>query len=318
MDCKHDFSLIDDMYYCGKCGKHTLTPPNPKQNVDHSIIPKVITVIVIVLGGIFAVHYLNLSPDLIDPIVSIERQLGYDNQPITYDIAPIPQKIKNPSIPNMASQVAINSWDDINTKLQFTRDASNADITIKWVDVISGPLDTVYCENDKCVMTIPLGDTDCNGDYVQFDTNWVATIIMHNIGHILQLDHSNELTHLMFGLDDTTLDSIFDDKGFNIPNELQGGFVGQKQLERKIIEYDEQIKPLKEQLEERMTEYEKIIAESGYTEEYLRTNDDYPKSLKTELTLIINRINDYTIQTNELTKEQNKILDEYNCLSNTQ
>ena len=156
--------------------------------------------------------------------------------------------VPNTEILESAVILAFNTWKQYNPQLEFieTNEESKADTIIEWSkytfkrwslhDTQPPNNGLVYCDyyHTQCIITIATGNNNCNDEYVQFDEYTIATIIMHEFGHQLELDHTTDSTHLMYGVDDI-LDP-FDDMGYVIPPRFRSYdyYVDQYDIQQEI------------------------------------------------------------------------------------
>ena len=88
---------------------------------------------------------------------------------------------------------------------------------------------TTYYFNDSNTLTflnhtidVQTGHFDCRGTYQLYNEYTLSTVIAHELGHYLQIGHTNDPDNLMWGRDGTTDDS-FNRLGWNIPADPSSG-----------------------------------------------------------------------------------------------
>ena len=112
-------------------------------------------------------------------------------------------------------------WNAANKDVQFVIVEYDADVKIIWRDYMS---DFTLGEHratlnddgvlDKHRILIRLGMDDCNSDYQLFSYDILKHTIMHEMGHYLGLEHTDDWNHLMYSHE---LFGVFDDLGLVIP-----------------------------------------------------------------------------------------------------
>ena len=94
---------------------------------------------------------------------------------------------------------------------------------------------------ETCIIPIYVGKSDCTGMFIQADSTHVQNTVMHKIGHILGINHSNDKQHLMYSMDPT---DMFSERGYYIPGSLGNKYIGQDQVGQKITALDNYKKKL--------------------------------------------------------------------------
>ena len=160
----------------------------------------------------------DASPPSPDPFFSPADQLE-----ITYSLDPMPDHLDRTVI-LLSLQRALDAWTDLNPGLRFT-EGGISDVRFKWslepgdhwvglAECTRTPLDTY------CVVTAAVGGTSCGGDYVQAESNDLTNTLMHEIGHVLGIGHTPDMSHIMFSRVDPT--DPLDEMGYRPPQPLPG------------------------------------------------------------------------------------------------
>jgi len=126
------------------------------------------------------------------------------NKVVTYSIDIIPD-YADELIVNEAVKGAFHNWERTNSKLDFLKVDKDGDVLIKFWKVPKnnvefsalGAVDVLGCF-DNCVITLALGDVDCTSRWSQFTVNSTQETMMHEIGHILGIEHTSKYPHLMY------------------------------------------------------------------------------------------------------------------------
>ncbi len=200
---------------------------------------------------------LSPTPEKIQQISSVI--ISSDNEIVYYSFEDVPS-IPDKQIPVNAIKKAIETWESINPNLEFIQ-SENSNIEIRWQTYASSThTGLATCSSvlfgilSNCVLDISVGVEDCNGNFVQDDENMVANILMHEIGHSLQLGHTSEIGHLMYSTQSPEI--IFDTKGYAIPDRFDELYVGQKALVQQEKEIRAELESLDIKISREQSQYD--------------------------------------------------------------
>jgi hypothetical protein len=93
---------------------------------------------------------------------------------------------------------AITNWEYTNSclKIKKTYDSQNADIVISWVKDFG--VDKLGHTTGKKFIEIGLGDSKCFDSWNGYSVSTVLSILMHEIGHSIGFDHSEDTDSIMY------------------------------------------------------------------------------------------------------------------------
>ena len=201
-------------------------------------------------------------------------------------------------------QNAIDDWSKLNPNLEFqlVTEKHNSNVEIKWTAKINYPQDisgitnsefmvyddgSIASENHEIV--IDLVNLDCNGSKIFWSKESITDTIKHEIGHVLGLDHSSDVNHLMYDPDDGI--NNMPTLGHVIPSITDNYYIGQKEMVKQadILEI----------------KYKNTLAEYGWS-----VNDWESGKKSTTNELFYNKVN-------SIIDEMNPIIDNLNCFSVT-
>jgi len=135
---------------------------------------------------------------------------GIINGEINIYVAPAPSYVSNDVrtiIDKFRSSMNFpNPTADI--QLKTTNNPNNADIHISWIKNYGSHIAGLAIF--KSVVQIGLGQDNCMGDWQSFDAQTVAVILMHELGHSLGHNHSNDPKNIMYYQTDIRFEKYFD------------------------------------------------------------------------------------------------------------
>ena len=172
------------------------------------------------------------DPDVMDLPARIAPLLRQAGQPvpailedgiITYSTAVYP-RVDDPGIITRSLEAAIAAWEQSNRGISFS-ESDDPEVSISWRtepwnDSVGWANCFFYTEIYECELEIAVGGTSCSGTYVQADMEDVTNTIMHEIGHVLDIGHTSDETHLMHGVDPPPSDPL-DLMGYRVPEKLE-------------------------------------------------------------------------------------------------
>ena len=244
-------------------------------------------------------------------------------RPITYYISDIDDK-ETPNMQHLTTltHTAFNNWQSINPTLTFieTQNA-NAHILIIWDKFVQpehlGLADCDYRYDYNCIVHISLGNTDCTNTFINLDDNTIRNTIEHEIGHVLGLGHHKDISHLMYGNDSFVIDP-FDNLGFNMPEQYDYYYVGQKtifdemyDIELDIISIDNKLAELEQRLEDTLDMYGFTLSDLEYMGYVI--DDD---SFRDRYNSIVHEMNYIITSSSHLYDKYNELYDKYICYPN--
>lgn len=106
-----------------------------------------------------------------------------------------------PSWADYAGNVMYDStryWEEPNPELKFlvVDNPSDADFRVQWVKEFG--VEHVGYAFGKQFIEVGLGDSNCHGKWQPYSAYYVNQIMTHEIGHVLGLDHSNDVNSIMY------------------------------------------------------------------------------------------------------------------------
>ena len=121
---------------------------------------------------------------------------------------------------------AVLEWNTVNNDIYFVIVEYESNVKIVWRDYMKDGLlgeYRIYLDDEgeayKHRIVVGLGTDDCNLDYQLFPYQILKHTIMHEMGHYLGLEHTDDVNHLMHSYDmsDEELAQVYDDLNLNIP-----------------------------------------------------------------------------------------------------
>ena len=161
--------------------------------------------------GMAAFNTTAVTEDGIDyHMVSYKNVPGYADKPMT----------------ELAVIDAVKIWNDANDDVQFVIVKYDANVKIVWRDYMKDPTlgeHRVYTDDDgevyKHRIIVWLGFDDCDSNYHLVPPDLIKHTIMHEMGHYLGLQHTDDVDHLMYSPDhfDEDLAEQYDTLNLVIP-----------------------------------------------------------------------------------------------------
>lgn len=191
---------------------------------------------IIVLVGIISIV------DIIDENTAYAS--NHNQKIIYYTISTnIPAKFNiDYDLANNAFNNAIKQWDALNPNITFVeRDYNSIKFNYILYDIDNNWRDDCRSSLETCIIPIYLGKLDCTGIFIQADGKHTQNTVMHKLGHVLGVGHTNNKQHLMYSIDPV---GAFSERGYYVPGKLQEGYIGRDQASQKIIVLDKYQKKL--------------------------------------------------------------------------
>ena len=274
------------------------------------------------------------EPAQIDP-PSTPPVLVQDTKPrlITWSTSESPQ-VQHAEMVLTGVARGFDVWEHLNPGLDFERADTDGDIHVTW-EIEPSPHHVGLAEyvwRYSGTITLYLGDYDCNGRYVQWSQDAITESTMHEIGHILGLEHTADEEHLMYG-EDEFLQYNFKTLGYNIPSTMEHGnyFAGQWELEDEmdkldvtLAEIDTRLAGLDAEIDRVDSIYVNTVEKWGMTMSEYEAAEFVEQGLYDELVPILAEYNGLVNEYNVIIEEQepllskyNRLVDRYNCYSET-
>jgi len=286
--------------------------------------------VAVIIGYVWSADMLpfdsSIISDGLSPTVENIQQISNviastDNKIVYYSFEDAPS-LPDKQIPINALKKAIETWETINPNLEFIQ-SENANMEIRWqVYASSTHTGLASCSTvlfgilSHCVLDISVGTNDCNGNFVQDDENMVTNILMHEIGHALELGHTSETGHLMFSTESPQIS--FDTKGYAIPDRFEELYVGQKALLQQQKEINTEIESLDIKISRGQSQYDEYYKQYEYYEGKTLAPDEYQKAQRVldKLNSEAEKVNTMIDQQNQLIEQINEIINQLGCKPN--
>ncbi len=253
-----------------------------------------------------------------------------NNTYFTYAIPPVmgvlPHDPRDLGRVYQAIERGFEMWENKNENIKFEMTGSQQADILVYLEMMPSPNHiglASYTKMYEGVIAIHIGDFDCNKSYVEWDSDQLTNTTMHEVGHILGLEHHPDEEHLMYG-DDASTKVEFDSRGYNIPESLNNGlYEGQTELSDMIDVLDIKIAKLDVELEQLDVELTDTLTIFGISRVHYDSNSTVPEHVYNAIIPIINEQNDVIYEYNDVVNEYSDVVneysdvvDEYNCYSN--
>ena len=216
----------DDSVYCSKCGAKF--DYSEIQN-EYQVLPKkgmqtsskVAIIIGISFVVLFGLAYLGTPFESGETPVDPSGLKLEDQFPELLKILPVTTKsIYVDSLPFGVSSVykntvsdAILSWEQyVDEPFKQTSSQQNADVTVGWVKEFGGKHAGYLLGSDY--IEVGIGDSFCLGKWQPYTYETVLNIAMHELGHVLDYDHTNDPSDVMYHTIITKYETDVDETAF--------------------------------------------------------------------------------------------------------
>jgi len=124
----------------------------------------------------------------------------------SYDISKNVYYVYVKPLPDYAKNYADNTvydatefWKENLPKKQFyvAENENDADIIIQWVRDFGGFNKHIGYSYIR-IIEVGLGDSNCNGTWKEYNSNYITTIMAHEIGHAIGFEHSDNPEDIMY------------------------------------------------------------------------------------------------------------------------
>lgn len=262
----------------------------------------------------------KIIPDPYSPELKIKDEDSI-TRTITYEIDTLPD-IPDKQLVYTSLEEGISKWEELNN-IDFVKTDGTADIRIHWLPISPEEHQGLaeYYTKYQGDIKIGLGKYNCKDEYVQFDRNRLQTIVMHEIGHILGLEHVSDENHLMYGTDHIVSIEEMQNSGYVIPQKTEGYYVGFELLQNEYDELSVKLDATLPKINQMKSDYERVYSEySDYYEQY-----QYNTKLSGVITMYEKKLNQLDSQLNHSIDEYNSevtrlndLVNEMNCFPDTE
>ena len=94
---------------------------------------------------------------------------------------------------------ALTFWEErLGIKLSNVADPDSASVVIKWIKEADSQHAGYMIDNK--LIEIGTGDSKCDGTWHRYNSEFIGSLLKHELGHALGLDHSNDQTDIMYNI----------------------------------------------------------------------------------------------------------------------
>ena len=235
-----------------------------------------------------------------DILTTTINSLETEHITISYD--KIPQYANQNYVKNSMSD-AIQQWSKNNPDMTFEIVDTRGNIHIEWKKTMYG---NHAGQITGGLMEVELGSYDCIGNWNQYSIFSLSDTISHEIGHYVGLGHSQNESHLMWGISQPYPDDNFDNLEYNIP-------IKKSKFQSWIIyeNLETNYNSLSQEYAKLDREYVKLDREYSKYPEIIYDDLQYQKAMK-----LYNELNELSVEINSLADQINRLSDKMNCISN--
>ena len=123
--------------------------------------------------------------------------LGIANGSLTYRTEPLPDYAAEGVAEAVdETTMALNEWNAQEFSVSMAGDGQEADLTIGWIKDAGGHSDTPVGRSSR--IEVPLGATNCLGNWAPYDGETMRRLLWHEIGHALGYANSDDENNVMY------------------------------------------------------------------------------------------------------------------------
>lgn len=288
---------------------------------------KIVLGIVGVIIASIAIVYLIIEPnDPSDDFRSFDEisliDYSVENRTIYYAVEEVPIYVSQAETLG-ALDVAVTQWNTKNLNVNFYEVSLEDEYHFKlsWQKFpVGGHYAGVatLTSHGGDVVTISLGDNDCNNNWIPADENYLTRTIAHELGHVLGLGHPIDKNHLMYSDGATDVQVNFDDQGLIMPNIPKGYYGNFIELEEQSNEYKKQLTYMESDLDALEANYLKLESEYSKFPDVVETESEYQRAMQTynEYRDALDKFNDKVAEYNAIVALDEVLVEKLNCFPN--